>query len=87
MSKRRSGLTSQVSVLYIMQLLQNKRYFEDFYFKDYQINCWPSLFKMKNWLLDYFFFTGNIYVVSIFVKSGFQKIRMEADLEHALKER
>lgn len=42
---------------------------------------------MKNWLLDYFFFTGNIYVVSIFVKSGFQKIKMEADLEHALKER
>lgn len=39
MSKRRSGLTSQVSVLYIMQLLQNKRYVEDFYFKDYQINC------------------------------------------------
>lgn len=54
MSKRRSGLTSQVSVLYIMQLLQNKHYFEDF--KDYQISCWPSLFKMKNWLLDYFFF-------------------------------
>lgn len=42
------------------------------------------------WRTDFwiiFFFTGNIYVVSIFVKSGFQKIRMEADLEHALKER